>query len=97
MPTLREKIWRLWHRHSCLCGPRFFPILVCLSLFAQTPQAPPSTPPTFSTTTNLVILNVTVRDKSGKLVDNLKKEDFTVFEDEKPQSVAVFELERLSS
>jgi VWFA-related protein len=73
-------------------------VLSCFSLFAQTPQAPP--PPqtaTFSTTTNLIVLNVTVRDKNGKLADNLKKEDFTVFEDDKQQSISVFELEHLSS
>src|SRR5579872_6765139 len=64
----------------------------CVALFAQTPKTP-----TFQTTTNLVIVNVTVRDKSGKLLDNLKKEDFILTEDEKPQTIAVFEAEHLSS
>ncbi len=68
-------------------------ILSCVSLLAQTP----SSSPTFSSTTNLIVVNVTVRDKSGKLVENLKKEDFTVLEDDKPQNVSVFEMERLSS
>ena len=53
-------------------------------------------PATFKTSTNLVVINLTVRDKSGKLIENLKKEDFTLFEDDKPQSLSVFEMERLS-
>ena len=70
---------------------RFVCIFACLSLLAQAPQTP-----TFRTTTNLVVVNVTVRDKSGKPVDNLKKEDFTLLEDDKPQTISVFELERLT-
>lgn len=70
-------------------------VLCCFSLLAQTPQS--SSQPTFRTTTNLVVINLTVRDKSGKLVENMKKEDFTLFEDDKPQSIAVFEMERLTS
>ncbi len=68
---------------SLLCG---------VTLIAQQPSVP-----TFQTTTNLVVVNVTVRDKSGKLVENLKKDDFTVLEDDKPQQISVFELERLRS
>lgn len=64
----------------------------CATLFAQAPKTP-----TFQTTTNLVIVNVTVRDKSGKLLDNLKKDDFILTEDDKPQTVSVFEVEHLSS
>jgi VWFA-related protein len=53
--------------------------------------------PTFQTQTNLVIVNVTVRDKSGKLIENLKKEEFALFEDERPQNISVFEVEHLNS
>jgi VWFA-related protein len=51
----------------------------------------------FSSTTNLVIVNVSIKDKSGKPLTGLKKEDFTVLEDDKPQAIAVFEEQRLSS
>jgi VWFA-related protein len=51
----------------------------------------------FSTTTNLVIVNVSVKDKSGKPLTGLKKEDFTVLEDDKPQAIAVFEEQHLSN
>ena len=32
-------------------------------------------------------MNVTVRDKNGNLVRDLKPEDFTVLEDNKPQKI----------
>jgi len=52
---------------------------------------------TFKVQSNLVVVNVTVRDKSGKPLTNLKKEDFTLLEDDKAQSIAVFELQTLDS
>lgn len=54
-------------------------------------------PATFKSNTNLVIINVTVRDKSGKPIDTLKKEDFQLIEDGKPQAISVFELQKLDS
>ncbi len=51
----------------------------------------------FKTTTNLVVLDVFVRDKSGMEIAGLKKEDFTVFEDGKPQKISVFEYQRLET
>src|SRR5205085_7079785 len=51
----------------------------------------------FKSTSNLVVLDVTVRDKSGKEIPDLRNEDFTVLEDGKPQSISVFEFQRLST
>jgi VWFA-related protein len=65
--------------------------LLCAGLLAQDEPSP-----TFRTSTNLVIVNVTVRDKSGKAIENLKKNQFTLLEDGKPQQISVFELERLN-
>ncbi len=48
---------------------------------------------TFKAQTELVLVNVTVRDKSGNPVRDLKPEDFTVLEDNKPQKVATFDIE----
>ena len=48
---------------------------------------------TFHSTTELVLVNVTVRDKGGNPVRDLKREDFTVLEDNKPQQVISFDLE----
>ena len=39
---------------------------------------------TFRSNAELVLVNVTVRDKSGNPVHDLKREDFTVMEDSKP-------------
>src|SRR5271169_5837958 len=65
--------------------------LVCAGLLAQEEPSP-----TFKANTNLVIINVTVRDKSGKAMEDLKKDQFTLLEDGKPQQIAVFELQRLN-
>ena len=48
---------------------------------------------TFHTTSELVLVNVTVRDKNGNPVRDLKREDFTILEDNKPQQVLSFDLE----
>ncbi len=50
----------------------------------------------FETTTDLVVVDVNVRDRDGRPVEGLKKEDFTIFEDGKPQQIAVFEFQRLT-
>lgn len=52
---------------------------------------------TFKSTSNLVIFDVTVRDKSGKEITNLEKNDFVLLEDGKPQAISVFELQRLGA
>jgi VWFA-related protein len=48
---------------------------------------------TFHAETELVLVNVTVRDKSGNFMRGLKAEDFTVLEDSKPQKVVSFDVE----
>ena len=52
---------------------------------------------TFSASANLVIVDANVRDKSGRVIPDLKKSDFTVLEDGKPQTISVFEFQRLES
>jgi VWFA-related protein len=47
----------------------------------------------FRSRSDLVLVNVTARDKNGNLVRDLKREDFTVLEDNKPQRVISFDLE----
>ena len=51
--------------------------------------------PTFSSTTRLVIVNVSVRDRSGKPIEGLTASDFQLSEDGKPQKISVFEFQRL--
>jgi VWFA-related protein len=49
----------------------------------------------FESTVQLVVVNVSARDKNGKPIEGLKASDFTVTEDGKPQKVSVFEFQRL--
>lgn len=46
-----------------------------------------------SVTSDLVLVNVVARDKSGRLVTDLKSSDFTVLEDGKPQQIRSFDIE----
>jgi VWFA-related protein len=64
-------------------------MLACSSMVSQDT----STDYTFHAKTEVVLVNVTVRDRTGNLVRDLKREDFTVLEDNKPQQVISFDLE----
>jgi len=48
---------------------------------------------TFRVQSNLVLVNVTVRDKNGNFLRGLKPADFTILEDGKPQKVDSFDVE----
>src|SRR5215468_5170215 len=70
-------------------------------IFAQQPQPTP-TPAAqgeykFKVESQLVLVNVVARDKSGKPVTDLKRDDFTVLEDGKPQKISSFDFENLDS
>jgi VWFA-related protein len=81
---------------------RIFPLL-CLvflgpALKSQSPAAAPpvaqtSAPTTLSVDVKVVTLPVTVRDKHAKIVRDLTKDDFTLEEDGKPQSIRYFSQE----
>jgi VWFA-related protein len=53
--------------------------------------------PGFRAGVELIYVNVVVRDSSGNIVRNLKKEDFTLVEDDKQQSISAFDFEEVSS
>jgi hypothetical protein len=44
-------------------------------------------PTTFKVRVNLVLVRVVVRDAQGKVVSNLKKEDFQLFDSRKTQTI----------
>jgi VWFA-related protein len=76
--------------------------LVCLTLFTavialgQQPQpAGGNAQATFSSTTQLVVETVNVKDKSGKPIPNLAAKDFTITEDGVPQTIRFFEFQQL--
>src|SRR5580698_7753646 len=58
--------------------------IVAMSLSAQ-----------FTAETRLVIVNLSAKDKSGRPIMTLKKEDVEVFEDNVKQDIKVFELQKL--
>jgi Ca-activated chloride channel homolog len=53
----------------------------------QTPAGPPKNQPTISTTTIEVVVPVTVKDRNGNLVADVKRDEFRVFEDGVEQSI----------
>jgi VWFA-related protein len=64
--------------------------------YAQEPAASPPQP-TFKVESKLVIVNVSVKDKSGNPITTLQKDNFQVLEDGVAQTVSVFELQKLNS
>jgi len=65
-----------------------------LSFALSVPALPAQQPDyTFKAITELVLVNVTVRDKSGNFARNLKPADFALLEDGKPQQVVSFDRE----
>ncbi len=82
-------------------------LLLAQLLFSAGQEFPPPPPPDdfgqdipkttvkFEATTQLVIVNLSVKDRDGKLLEGLKPSDFTVIEDGKPQKIKVFEYQRL--
>src|SRR5579862_2587505 len=58
----------------------------------------PGEVPVFNTGTHLIVINVTVKDKSGKVAEGLTAKDFTVLEDGKIQTIdpKLFEFEKLA-
>ena len=62
--------------------------LIAVSLFAQQT--------TFKSQTNLVIVNLSAKDKAGRPITNLKKEDVEIPRRRRRQDIGVFELQMLS-
>jgi VWFA-related protein len=75
------------------CG---VPLIVLWAAIGASPQSQTPAPaaqsiPTFKATARLVLLDVVVTNNKGEPVTGLKKEDFEVLEDGKPQSISTFE------
>jgi len=80
---------------AAVTASAFVFMLVSVAPLAQQPAQRP--PAVFRGGTNLVRVDVVVRDKDGNVVRGLKAEDFVVTEDGKPQSVSSFDFEEIST
>jgi Ca-activated chloride channel homolog len=69
-----------------MSGACAFAVATSAALVAQQPQGP-----TFKAGTQVVSLFVTVADAQKRLVPDLTKEDFEVFDNEKPQPITYFD------
>jgi VWFA-related protein len=74
---------------------KFLATLLALVLSAA--YLPSQTDYTFHAETEIVLVNVTVRDKSGKFVRDLKPENFQIKEDGKSQQIASFDVENIDA
>jgi VWFA-related protein len=74
-------------------------VVIPIALLTASPraqQAPgQSRQPVFRSGTELVLVNVVVRDKTGAVVRGLTQNDFSITEDDKPQTVTSFDFEEL--
>ncbi len=76
-------------------------LLACMTLLAtayliaqQSKEAPPPGPqPSIKVSVNSVLVPVVVRDARGFAVGNLKKEDFQLFDQGKPQDISGFSIQ----
>lgn len=62
---------------------------------SQSQKDEPQTP--IRVTSELVLANVVVRDKKSNLIRDLKKSDFTLYEDGKKQDIATFDFENVEA
>jgi VWFA-related protein len=74
---------------------RPFVFLTIASLLVQ--PVVPQERPTFSTSTNLVIVDITVLGRDAKPVENLTRDDFELYEDGKLQQLQGCDLQRLDT
>lgn len=72
----------------------YFGLVVCSYIFAQQPQdTQPTGTYTFKSNVNVVEVPVVVRDKKGRAVGDLKKENFQIFDNDKPQTISGFTIQ----
>lgn len=80
---------RTWVLRSCLSS-----MLLSASVLTSVAQQQSYT---FKSNAELVLVNVSVRDKGGQFVRDLKANDFTLLEDGKQQQITSFDLESVDS
>src|SRR5438445_13496598 len=78
--------------YAVSCGYMRLRIILVAALLAGTGAAAQQ-PPTFKTGTQIVSLFATVTDAQKRLVPDLTKEDFEIFDNDKPQPLVFFQNE----
>jgi VWFA-related protein len=78
-------------------GNKTLALLLELALLCSSVASQQQEEYTFRVETELVLVNVTVRDKNGNFVRGLKPQDFTILEDNKPQKVISFDIENIDA
>src|SRR5271165_2880935 len=76
--------------------PALVALIALIALGQQKPPAAATQPAKFVINSNLVIVDLTVKDKNGKAIEGLTKDDVVVLEDGKPQTITFFEPQKLT-
>ena len=74
--------------------PLFAAVAVLLGLAGTAPFAQQPEGFRFKSGVELINVTATVTDRSGRFYSNLRKEDFVVYEDNKPVEITHFNAER---
>jgi len=72
-------------------------VLLALVLVCAASPSQQQTDYVFHAETDVVLVNVTVKDKSGEFVPGMKPEDFTILEDNKAQKIVSFDVENVDA
>ena len=74
-----------------------FTLAATAQVIGQNAPTSAAAPATFQASTQLVVETVSVKDKSGNPVEGLTAKDFTVTEDNAPQTIKFFEFQKLQA
>jgi VWFA-related protein len=83
--------------HSSMVNRFMVRILVCVPIFMVAALAQTQKPTVFRSTTDLVRVDVVVRDRDGNVVRGLKAADFVVLEEGRAQAVTSFDFEEIAT
>ena len=84
--------WRVWLRSALVL---YFPVFIsCAHSSAQETQKPQGPSFNLEVNVNRLLVPVVVRDSKGHAVDGLKKEDFQVFDRNKPRPISGFTVQQ---
>jgi Ca-activated chloride channel family protein len=90
-----SKVTRIWRSKSFLSAVLVF-LFAPFAFLARIPvQAQDQGPGTIRKEVNLVVLDATVKNKDGQIMDSLKKEDFAVREDGVAKKIELFSRDEL--